>query len=311
MTKPLISVIVPVYNVQKYLPMCLNSVLAQTFGDFEVICVDDGSTDDSLKILQEYAAKDKRIKVIHQENQGVSAARNCGLSFAIGHYIYFMDSDDFISQKCFEKAAEIIDRYSPDCVMFDYREVSENEILNDDAPEVKVQKLENPFELFMQKHSPIYSNLWTKIYKTGIIGKQCFDENMIYGEDLWFNIQFLSKAQKFYYIRQQMYGYVKHENSITKSKFNVRKALSFLKLCFNIKENFGKTPHYIKMRHNISNLSLKFVLKNLHKLPADVEVCEKQIALLLNSGAVNYKNLPVKYKLKLWQIGRKYKSCVN
>lgn len=307
MTKPLISVIVPVYNVQKYLPMCLNSVLAQTFKDFELICVDDGSTDDSLKILQEYAAKDKRIKVIHQENQGVSAARNYGLSFAIGHYIYFMDSDDFILQKCFEKAAEIIDRYSPDCVMFDYREVGENEILNDEAPEVEVQKLENPFELFMQKHSLIYPNLWTKIYKAETIGKQRFDENMIYSEDLWFNLEFLAKAQTFYHLSQKMYAYVKRIDSITASKFTERKAHSFLQCCANIQKKFEKTPYFKTMRNNISNLNLKFVLKNLQKLPDKGKSCEKKIFELLRCGAIGYKNLPWKYKLKLWKIGRQYK----
>ena len=93
---PKISIILPVYNVEKYLKQCLDSIINQTFTDFECICVNDGSTDSSLKILQQYASKDNRFKIINQENKGLSESRNIGLSVAIGDYILFIDSDDFI-----------------------------------------------------------------------------------------------------------------------------------------------------------------------------------------------------------------------
>lgn len=96
MNKPLISVIVPVYNVEKFLSRCLNSILAQTYNNLEVILVDDGSTDNSGKICDDYALKDKRIRVIHKQNGGVSSARNMALSVAKGEYIGFVDSDDYI-----------------------------------------------------------------------------------------------------------------------------------------------------------------------------------------------------------------------
>ena len=93
---PKISIILPVYNVEKYLKQCLDSIIKQTFTDFECICVNDGSTDSSLKILQEYASKDNRFKIINQENKGLAESRNIGLSVAIGDYVLFIDSDDFI-----------------------------------------------------------------------------------------------------------------------------------------------------------------------------------------------------------------------
>ena len=99
---PEISVIVPVYNVEKYLPRCLDSILAQTFRDFELILVDDGSTDASGAICEEYAARDSRIRVLHQENQGQAAARNRALDIAQGEYIGFVDSDDYIHPQMFE-----------------------------------------------------------------------------------------------------------------------------------------------------------------------------------------------------------------
>ena len=100
---PKISVIIPVFNVEKYLAECLDSVLAQTFSDIEIICVDDGSTDDSAKILQQYAARDKRIKIITQKNSGVVVTRNRAISMAKSEYIYPLDSDDMIVPNCLEK----------------------------------------------------------------------------------------------------------------------------------------------------------------------------------------------------------------
>ena len=98
----LISIIVPVYNVEKYLERCLDSILSQTFSDFELILVNDGSTDHSLEICRSYAEKDERILLIDQENRGLSAARNAGIAVAKGEYLGFVDSDDYIAQNMYE-----------------------------------------------------------------------------------------------------------------------------------------------------------------------------------------------------------------
>lgn len=101
------SVIIPVYNVEKYLRDCLDSVLAQSYTDWEAVCVDDGSTDSSLEIVKEYNAKDRRIKVIHKDNGGLSSARNAGIKAAQGEYLIFLDSDDWISEQLLEKVADV------------------------------------------------------------------------------------------------------------------------------------------------------------------------------------------------------------
>ncbi len=115
---PKISVIIPVYKVERYLRRCLDSVIAQTFTDWEAICVDDGSMDDSGKILDEYAARDKRFRVIHKENAGVSAARNDGMKHARGEFVIFIDSDDFIHPQLFEITAHLADKNNADIVSF-------------------------------------------------------------------------------------------------------------------------------------------------------------------------------------------------
>ena len=115
----MISVIIPVYNVEKYLAECVNSVLAQTYTDWEIILVDDGATDSSGAICDEYAAKDPRILVIHRENGGLSAARNTGLKAARGEYVYFLDSDDYIEPHSLEQLADTARRERADVVFFD------------------------------------------------------------------------------------------------------------------------------------------------------------------------------------------------
>ena len=115
---PKVSVVIPVYNVEKYLGECLDSVLRQTFKDLEIICVDDGSTDSSPKILADYAAKDSRIKIITQPNGGLSAARNAGMDAASGKYIYFLDSDDYITDDAMERCVEICERDNLDQLVF-------------------------------------------------------------------------------------------------------------------------------------------------------------------------------------------------
>ena len=107
-----VSVVIPVYNTYKYLPECLESVINQTLADIEIICINDGSTDFSSKILEEYASKDKRIKIISQNNQGVSCARNRGLEIARGEYIYFLDSDDKITLTALEELYDIAEKIS-------------------------------------------------------------------------------------------------------------------------------------------------------------------------------------------------------
>ena len=115
--KPLISVIVPVYNVERYLPRCIESILKQTYTNFELILVDDGTPDRSGIICDRYAEKDSRIRVIHKENGGVSTARNAGIDAAKGEWITFVDSDDWVSVKYLELLAECLDQNDYDLIV--------------------------------------------------------------------------------------------------------------------------------------------------------------------------------------------------
>ena len=125
--KPLISIIVPVYKVEPFLRRCIDSILAQTYTNLEIILVDDGSPDNCGLICDEYAAKDSRIKVIHKENGGVSIARNCGLDSSNGDYIVFIDSDDFVAKKHIENLFYCANIFSADIGITTYKLIFEDE----------------------------------------------------------------------------------------------------------------------------------------------------------------------------------------
>ena len=122
----LLSVIIPVYNVEKYLAECLDSVCAQTLGDIEIICIDDGSTDSSLEILKEVAAKDSRLRILRQQNRGAGAARNYGIREAKGQYLFFADADDRLVPDLLEKATALAEKASADIVAFGFRRFNAN-----------------------------------------------------------------------------------------------------------------------------------------------------------------------------------------
>ncbi len=121
---PMVSVIIPVYNVEPYLRECMDSIVNQTLRDIEIICVNDGSTDGSLSILEEYRANDPRIAVISQDNKGLSAARNRGLSQARGKYIYFVDSDDYVALDTLKDVARLAEDHHVDAAVFGFQPVS-------------------------------------------------------------------------------------------------------------------------------------------------------------------------------------------
>jgi glycosyltransferase involved in cell wall biosynthesis len=123
---PLVSIVVPVYKVEKYLERCVKSLLCQTLHDIEIILVDDGSPDRCPQICDEYASRDERIKVVHKRNGGLSSARNAGLLVATGSYIGFVDSDDDVSLDMYERMLTIIEKYNTDFVMSDYLRIADD-----------------------------------------------------------------------------------------------------------------------------------------------------------------------------------------
>ena len=207
-----ISMIVPVYKAEKYLNRCIDSLLAQTYTDFELILVDDGSPDKSGKICDDYAAKDSRIKVIHKENAGVSAARNSGLDASGGKYIMFCDSDDSVEPCWCEKMLTLFESEHIDLGLCGYSMVDAetnanvgNKILSDE--EISIY---NRNEVFEFRKAQVIECVWNKIFRKKIIDDFSlrFDESLSYGEDFLFVMKYIQSAKgDFAFYNTALYDY--------------------------------------------------------------------------------------------------------
>ncbi|SFL66609.1 Glycosyltransferase involved in cell wall bisynthesis [Methanobrevibacter olleyae] len=218
-----VSVIVPVYNVEKYLKECLDSIINQTLKDIEIICIDDGSTDNSLSILESYAEKDDRIKIISQENQGQGVARNTGLDNAVGNYIYFIDSDDFLELNALEELYNIAYEKSLDFVLFQLinldDETNEYYTITDyDMPDIANLVKDNVFNyedldhlIFKMAVSPV-----NKLYNRDFINNAGarFPERLIFEDNVFF-WEVLFNAKRIYFVQKHYYKRRRHSSSVT------------------------------------------------------------------------------------------------
>lgn len=231
-----VSVIIPVYNVEKYLQRCLDSVFNQTFSDLEIICVNDGSPDNSLEILQENAKKDKRIKVISQSNQGLSQARNNGMLHASGKYLCFLDSDDFLSDNFVECLYKKAEEENADVVMTNVRYVSPKKTKQTNFSDAVFTKFYDKLNVFS---SSACSNRLYR-YDFAMKHKLSFPSG-IYYEDILFVLQACYYSNKLATVSGGYYNYIANPCSITNDpkKLEKRKkdSLTSIKLVMDFVNN--------------------------------------------------------------------------
>lgn len=218
--KALITVIIPVYNAARYLPRCLDSLVGQTYRELEIICVNDGSTDESVSILTEYAGCDSRVKVIHQENAGVSAARNAGLDAATGEYVTFVDADDWVESSGYECVVEHF-KEPVDVVCFgsevegsapDEEKQGMQRYLNDDDESCKLLKIN-------VEGGGMNGCVWNKMFRRSALDAHGvrFYEGIAYGEDVAFCYCVAGCARRVFFISDRIYHYEMHAESATGS----------------------------------------------------------------------------------------------
>lgn len=223
MNNPFLSIIVPVYKAEKYLSRCIDSILSQSYKNFELILVDDGSPDNSSLICDEYVCKDSRVRVIHKENEGVGVARNTGLEHAFGQWILFIDSDDYINQGYFEKGVyEITCNKGLDCVIFpnakDNVETRASVVIDNIVAEDCLLNSEQMFHLteLFEWSSCIYS----KFYKKELLDIHSirFAKTPVY-EDVLFNMTYFMYVNNIQYVNKYFYHYMIYPSvpSLTRS----------------------------------------------------------------------------------------------
>lgn len=207
MSKPLISIIVPVYGVEKYLSRCINSLISQTYENLEIILIDDGSPDNCPIICDKFAMEDCRIHVIHKQNGGLSSARNIGLQYAHGDFVGYVDSDDWILPDMYAHLMNLIEQTGADCAQIDVFETGENIVPREKKEKIKVLSGKEALQYYMMYSTKtgIYS-VWQCLFKKEIIDKLRFREGYI-NEDIDFKYKALSNVTKFVVSNKKMYMY--------------------------------------------------------------------------------------------------------
>lgn len=234
---PQISIIVPVYNTEKYLHRCIDSILSQTFRDFELLLINDGSTDSSAIVCDEYLSLDSRIKVFHKENGGVSSARNFGLDRAMGEWITFIDSDDWVSEKYLENLYPV-NTAEVDFVISYAKCFGKN----GEIPQRKYEDRHvNPQEietLFLKNDFSWQTSPWAKLYKKELCNDIRFVEGMHIGEDLMFLYTYIMRCARIYVSGSEYYNYdMSRDNTLTKSVGMVEaEVYVYTKICQMLEE---------------------------------------------------------------------------
>ncbi len=295
---PIISVIIPVYNVEKYLIRCIESVLSQTISNIEVILVDDGSTDKSRIICDQYSNKDNRIKVIHKNNERVAAARNDGLKVATGKYISFIDSDDWIETNMYELMIKKAEELELDFIMCDFMKRGVDKdyrvsqpIENGFYDTNRIKKELFPCLIMFENIElpPTISN-WTCLFNREFLFKNniFYDEDIHYCEDSIFGSKAMYNANRFYYMKERyFYNYFYNPNSTT-TNYNEKKWDSYLKINDRLKEYFGDSEFDFSRQIKIN--MLYFTLNMLSEVGrTDYSFNEKRRVCkrIINNNEVN------------------------
>ena len=241
---PLVSIIVPIYNAEKNLDRCIDSILNQTYREFELLLLDDGSKDSSGEICDRYAAQDERVRVIHKENTGVSDTRNQGIALAKGEYLQFLDSDDWIAPDATGLFVRTAVDSKCDMVIADFYRVigervsSKGDIEEDglmDRRTYAVKMMQNPADFY-------YGVLWNKFYKRSIIEKNQLkmDSAVSWCEDFMFNLEYIRHIESVYALNVPLYYYVKTKGSLVSQGSSVKNVIQMKRSVFAYYNKFYK-----------------------------------------------------------------------
>lgn len=287
-----VSIIVPVYNMEKRLKRCLDSIVGQTYSNIEIILINDGSKDNSLKILKSYEKKDNRIKLIDQPNQGISVSRNNGLKISSGDYICFADSDDYIEKNMIEKLVECIEEEKADIAVCNYY------IFDDSGKKVKKDiGADNLFGSTLNNNPQLITDIdyapWNKIYKKELFDNIYFPPNTKY-EDFETILKVFSKAKKIVKLDEYLYDY--YVNMSGETRTDSPKNKDMLKIISNLNEFFDFSNKNIELKDCFFETASE---KLLHSASSIFKVCSTKDCLnyinsvysFLNDNCKNWKKL--------------------
>ena len=295
MSNELISVVIPVFNVENYLTRCLESVVGQTLADLEIILVDDGSTDQSGEICDSYAKKDSRIQVIHKENGGASVARNAALDRCSGAYIGFVDGDDYIEPEYYEKLLQAITESESDIAVAGFACDNGLRIVRNKLSSRLLDSNHAVYEDYLSA-AEINHMVVNKLYRASLLSDHRFPEKIKRNEDVWFTASILTKVSKAVFVPDCYYTIFFRENSTERSKFS-EKDLYLLKVTefrqHLIKEKYGDLYHYVayEMVWHIIGIKKRILMQHgLQKNKSYYQDLSSRLEVELEKLPQEYKN---------------------
>lgn len=314
----LISIIIPVYNVEKYLERCIESVINQTLKNIEIILVNDGSTDSSPKICDYYASIDNRIKVIHKKNEGVGSARNTGLDVANGLYIGFLDSDDYVDKNMYKVLYENLNKRNVDICVCDFEYITKEDKSLYSSANMKgldgTYNSINFLELLYKGQHPNAICVWNKLYKKEVFKNIKFKNITHEDEEVCHRIY--TQDYKVYVSTYVGYKYIENPNSITNQEFSIKELITLdilnerinLFKKYNLRNLLAQT---IKL-YLETNIYFMLLIKEM-QINYDVDLYKKKYKVILKSATLNRLiSLKDKVRFYIFYINPKlYKLLVS
>lgn len=319
-----LSIIIPVYNVAPYLNDCLQSVVEQGYQDVEIICIDDGSTDGSDRVLDYWGKEDRRIIVVHQDNKGVSSARNKGLDLASGDFITFVDADDLVKPNIYTTSIETMQQHNLDTFFFSFETFPDSKIqttgfVTDEV--VDFRKLFASNSRIQSLNSLCFN--WRFIFRSSVLkdNNLYFDEKIAIGEDMIYNIDAICHSERILVSDEPLYLYRKNNpNSAMSMKYKPQLETSLTRM-YEIKKrqikeyklNLCSNYPYDLARYTI-HIYLSMLIQNMYNQP-NVTNREKEIKRILSLpmirdafNAIGYKNLYTSWKEYVFYLAQKIKA---
>lgn len=300
MNKPLISIVVPVYNVEKFIDECITSIINQSFREFELLLINDGSLDKSGEICDKYSLIDSRVRVIHKKNSGVSDSRNIGIDLAKGRYLMFADSDDYVDKDWCKKLYNMQEKYKDSMIVCSYI-MRNSSKLNTYDVEKKYTSIEEYLKFDRKNFMEIYNcnllnSLCNKIYDLNIIKKNNIKliKDLSLGEDLLFNLEYIKRVNDIIYLNDSLYVYYRRgieslDNKYYKNLFEIYKKINseLYKVILELDVNFDM---YKKDFYNDYFYMLRKVLNNTFSKNNNISFIDK---LKYNSYILNSYDMDV------------------
>ena len=300
-----ISVVIPVYNVARFLPACLDSLRAQTFRDWTCLLVDDGSDDGSSDICREYAVRDVRFAVRRTENRGAYAARNIGLSWADGDAVYFCDSDDILHPELLSRLAYALEEHGADFSYVDAVEFAEDGKPEFRMPSAGSELVGDSFAPFARQECGLA--LWHCLFSSRALAGLSFAEDIRRGADRLFVYEFLRRSPKMARIDAALYGYRQRKGSIAHAALGERAVAGYAEVMRRLAADYAKDPRLGALRTGEFAFMAKYIVRECERNPQspDLPRCRKIVAGLLADGVLKLRDFGLRWGWRVFRFAQR------